>query len=192
MLHPIKHQKVLLALCFQVFAHFQSKFVLLFIDINIYSLIYNIDTFMKKSISFKTKFGWISAIEEKGKIIEMKFSKIKKIGNSKILKNLKYKINSYFSQQITTLNFPLKIEGSLLQKKIWKELIKIPYGKTKSYGEIAKIVKTSPRYVGNVCGKNKHLILIPCHRVIRTDGTLGGFSSRGGISLKKKLLILEN
>ena len=84
------------------------------------------------------------------------------------------------------------MEGSSLQIRIWKELIIIPYGKTKSYGEIAKIVKTSPRYVGNVCGQNKHLIIVPCHRVIRTDGSLGGFSSRGGLSLKKRLLNMEN
>ena len=70
-------------------------------------------------------------------------------------------------------------------------MTKIPYGSTKSYGEIAKKIKTSPRYVGNVCGQNKHLIVIPCHRVIRSDGNLGGFSSRGGIKLKKKLLLLE-
>ena len=84
------------------------------------------------------------------------------------------------------------MEGSNLQIKIWKELIKIPYGKTKSYGEIAKIVKTSPRYVGNVCGQNKHLLVVPCHRVIRTDGGLGGFSGSGGLSLKKRLLNMEN
>ena len=81
--------------------------------------------------------------------------------------------------------------GSNLQIKIWKELIKIPYGKTKSYGDIARKVKTSPRYVGNVCGQNKHLIVIPCHRVIRGDGSLGGFSAPDGINIKKKLLDLE-
>ena len=84
------------------------------------------------------------------------------------------------------------MEGSDLQIKIWKELIKIPYGETKSYGEIAKAVKTSPRYVGNVCGQNKHILIVPCHRVIRTDGSLGGFSSRGGLSLKKRLLDMES
>ena len=61
------------------------------------------------------------------------------------------------------------------------------YGKTKSYGEIAKIVKTSPRYVGNVCGQNKHLLIVPCHRVIRTDGSLGGFSSSGWTFTKKTI-----
>ena len=146
---------------------------------------------MKKTISFSTKFGWVSAIEENEKITEIKFLKIKNVGKSLILKKLKKLINEYFSKQKTSFNLPLEINGSLLQKKIWKELIKIPYGKTKSYGEIAQIVKTSPRYVGNVCGQNKHLLLVPCHRVIRTDGTLGGFSSTGGLGLKKRLLNLE-
>ena len=146
---------------------------------------------MKKAISFYTKFGWISAIEENGKITEIKFLKTKNVGKSLILKKLKKMINKYFSKQKTSFNLPLEINGSLLQKKIWKELIKIPYGKTKSYGDIAKIVKTSPRYVGNVCGQNKHLLVVPCHRVIRTDGSLGGFSSSGGLGLKKRLLNLE-
>ena len=148
---------------------------------------------MKKSITFRTKYGWISAFEEKGKITEIKFlkTKTKNIETSRILQKLRGKIQSYFSKKITSFNISLDIRGSLLQKKIWKELKKIPYGKTKSYGEIAKIVKTSPRYVGNVCGQNKHLLLIPCHRVIRTDGTLGGFSGTGGLTLKKRLLKLE-
>ena len=146
---------------------------------------------MRKTISFQTKFGWISAFEKKGKITEIKFLKTKNVGKSLILKKLKNMINEYFSKQKTSFNLPLEINGSLLQKKIWKELIKIPYGKTKSYGDIAKIVKTSPRYVGNVCGQNKHLLVVPCHRVIRTDGSLGGFSSSGGLGLKKRLLNLE-
>ena len=79
-----------------------------------------------------------------------------------------------------------------MQKKIWNELQKIPYAKTKTYGEIAKKLNTSPRYVGNVCGQNKHLLIIPCHRVIRSDGKLGGFSGLGGINLKRKLLKIEN
>ena len=147
---------------------------------------------MRKTISFQTKFGWISAFEEKGKITEIKFLKTKNAGKSLILKKLKKMINEYFSKQKTSFNLPLEINGSLLQKKIWKELKKIPYGKTKCYGEIAQIVKTSPRYVGNVCGQNKHLLVVPCHRVIRADGSLGGFSSRGGLSLKKRLLNMEN
>ena len=147
---------------------------------------------MKNTISFKSKFGWISASEKNNNILSVSFAKSKNRGKSILLNKLKKNLNNYFSKKTKKINSNILMEGRNLQIKIWKELIKIPYGKTKSYGEIAKIVKTSPRYVGNVCGQNKHLLIVPCHRVIRTDGSLGGFSSRGGLSLKKRLLSMEN
>ena len=147
---------------------------------------------MKNTISFKSKFGWISASEKNNKILSVYFAKSNNRGKSILLNKLKKNLINYFFKKTKKINPNILLEGSKLQIKIWKELIKIPYGKTKSYGEIAKIVKTSPRYVGNVCGQNKHLLIVPCHRVIRTDGSLGGFSSRGGLSLKKRLLSMEN
>ena len=147
---------------------------------------------MKNTVSFKSKFGWISASEKNNEILSVSFAKSKNRGKSILLNKLKKNLNSYFSRKTKKINSNILLEGSNLQVKIWKELKKIPYGKTKSYGEIAKIVKTSPRYVGNVCGQNKHLLAVPCHRVIRTDGSLGGFSSSGGLYLKKRLLSLEN
>ena len=147
---------------------------------------------MKNTISFKSKFGWISASEKNNKILSVSFAKSNNRGKSILLNKLKKNLINYFFKKTKKINPNILLEGSKLQIKIWKELIKIPYGKTKSYGEIAKIVKTSPRYVGNVCGQNKHLLIVPCHRVIRTDGSLGGFSSRGGLSLKKRLLNIEN
>ena len=83
------------------------------------------------------------------------------------------------------------MNGSIIQKKIWEELRKIKFVKTKSYGEIAKKYKLSPRYVGKICGQNKIPLIIPCHRVIKSNGNIGGFSARAGISLKKKLLDFE-
>ena len=95
----------------------------------------------------------------------------------------------------------VKIVSDYLNKKLKQKKItsfsycsqpyKIKYGKVSTYGKIAKKVGTSPRYVGNVCGQNKLLLIIPCHRVIRSDGKLGGFSGKGGIKLKKRLLNLE-
>ena len=146
---------------------------------------------MKKIISFNSKFGWISAVEEKDKITEVKFSKTKNLGNSLTLKKFKNNINNFFSKKTKTLKAPFKLEGNLLQKQIWIELKKIKFGQTKSYGEIAKKLKISPRYVGKVCGQNNHILLIPCHRVVRSDGRLGGFSAPGGIKLKQKLLSFE-
>ena len=144
------------------------------------------------SLSFKTRFGWISAFEEKGKIVKIKFGKHKNKNISKNLKSLKIKINSFFNKKNRTIKSNFLIEGNTIQKKVWRELTKIKIGKTKSYGEIAKKFKLSPRYVGKICGQNKIPLAIPCHRVIRSDGTMGGFSSSGGIILKKKLLNFEN
>ena len=143
-------------------------------------------------LSFKTRFGWISAFEEKGKIVKIKFGKHKNKNISKNLKSLKIKINSFFNKKNRTIKSNFLIKGNTIQKKVWHELTKIKIGKTKSYGEIAKKFKLSPRHVGKICGQNKILLAIPCHRVIRSDGTMGGFSSSGGIILKKKLLNFEN
>ena len=147
---------------------------------------------MINKLSFKTSFGWISAEENNNKIISVSFGRIKEIGSSKELKKLKKVLNNYFLGKNKKLQSNILMKGTKLQIKIWKELQKIPYGQTKSYGDIAKKIKTSPRYVGNVCGQNKHLLLVPCHRVIRSDGQLGGFSGLGGLKLKKRLLNLEN
>jgi len=147
---------------------------------------------MENIISFHTKFGWINAREVNNYIISISFGKIGSRGSSKRLRELKKDIQNYFLGKKIELKSKLKISGSILQTKIWKELQKIPYGQTRSYGEIAKKLKTSPRYVGNVCGQNKHLLFIPCHRVVRSDGQLGGFSGLGGIKLKQSLINLEN
>ena len=144
------------------------------------------------SLSFKTKFGWISAFEEKGKVVRIKFGKHKNKGTNNNLRNLKIKINSFFNKKNKKIKFNFLIKGNPVQKKIWFELTKIKIGKTKSYGEIAKKFKLSPRHVGRICAQNKIPLAIPCHRVIRSDGTMGGFSAPGGINLKKKLLNFEN
>lgn len=147
---------------------------------------------MEHIISFKTNFGWINAKEIDNCIVSVSFGKLKENKPSKVLNKLKKDIQNYFLGHEIKWHFTLKMVGSTLQKKIWKELQKIPYGKTTSYGFIAKKLNTSPRYVGNVCGQNKHLLVVPCHRIIRSDGQLGGFSGLGGIKLKKRLLGLEN
>ena len=144
------------------------------------------------SLSFKTRFGWISAFEEKNRIVRIKFGKHNKISNTKNLKNLKYSINNFFNKKSKTIKGSFLIKGSKVQKKIWYELTKIKMGRTQSYGKIAKKYKLSPRHVGKICAQNELPLVIPCHRVIRTDGGLGGFSAPGGIKLKKKLLDFEH
>jgi len=146
---------------------------------------------MIKKISIKTKVGWISVFEGKGKIFQIKFGKTKTQRKSRLLIKFKEKLNKSFNKKIPLAKIPHTMHGNKKQIKIWNELKKIKFGKTKSYGEIARKFNFSPRYVGKVCGQNKLLLLVPCHRVIRSDGSLGGFSSVGGINLKKKILYLE-
>ena len=87
-----------------------------------------------------------------------------------------------------------KITGTFFQIKVWNFLKKIPKGKVKTYLEVAKAIGKPKafRAVANAIGKNPFPIKIPCHRVIRSDGSLGGYSGKGGIKEKKRLLKLEN
>lgn len=86
------------------------------------------------------------------------------------------------------------IDGTNFQIQVWSEISKIPYGKTKTYKEIAISIgkPNSARAVANACGKNPYPIDIPCHRVIRSDGNIGGYSGEGGVKKKMQLLKSEN
>ena len=87
----------------------------------------------------------------------------------------------------------MKIKGTKFQLQVWEEIKKIPKGSVKTYKEIASILgnPNSSRAVANACAKNPLIIEIPCHRVIRSDGFLGGYSGKGGMQKKSELLIEE-
>jgi len=88
-------------------------------------------------------------------------------------------------------NFPLDIYGTKFQQQVWQALQAIPYGETRTYQEIAKSIHkpNATRAIGNACGANPIAIVIPCHRVIHSDGKLGGY--RWGIERKEKLIAQE-
>ena len=92
-------------------------------------------------------------------------------------------------QDLSSMN----LKGTKFQKKVWNYLKTIPKGKVKTYKEVAKAIgmPKAARAVANACGKNPFAPKIPCHRVIRSDGGLGGYSGRGGIKTKLRLLRSE-
>ena len=105
-------------------------------------------------------------------------------------------LDIYFSGRDPGFSPPLCLKGTDFQNKVWNILLKIPYGKTVTYGQIAEImvktgwmVKVSARAVGGAVGRNPVSIIVPCHRVIGADGSLTGYA--GGVERKKKLLALE-
>lgn len=101
-------------------------------------------------------------------------------------------LDEYFAGKRTEFDLPLAPEGNPFQLAVWEQLQRIPFGKTKSYGEIAEAVgdKRLARSVGTACGSNPIAVIIPCHRVIGSDGSLVGFG--GGLKRKEFLLHLEN
>jgi O-6-methylguanine DNA methyltransferase len=104
---------------------------------------------------------------------------------------LKKNLRRYFSGKLTEFDLNLDFRNAtLFQRRVWKEMRKIPYGQTRSYQWLAKRVRVrSPRAIGQACASNPLPLIIPCHRVIASDGTLGGFGS--GLAKKIQLLKLE-
>jgi methylated-DNA-[protein]-cysteine S-methyltransferase len=114
------------------------------------------------------------------------------IEDNKKFSNLRNDLKAYFSGKQVQFKKEFDLKGGTdFQKKVWTTMQKIPFGQTRSYGWLAKQAggKNKARAVGAACGANPLPILIPCHRVIREDGGLGGYG--GGLSLKKKLLKIE-
>jgi methylated-DNA-[protein]-cysteine S-methyltransferase len=142
-------------------------------------------------LSFNTSLGFISVIENQGLITHIKFEKIAIKKPSLQLLKAKNEIRQFLNKKRKKLTFKTKITGSKNQLKIWKQIKKVPYGRYVSYKNISKQTKIHPRLVGKICGENRLPLYIPCHRIIRSDGSLGGYSARGGINLKKKLLKIE-
>ena len=108
-----------------------------------------------------------------------------------IFNTIKEQLEEYFNGKRKIFDVPLDLVGTEFQKQVWLSLLKIPYGATTTYAKQAKDIgrPTSVRAVANANGKNKISIILPCHRVIGTNGSLTGYG--GGIERKKKLLDLE-
>ena len=98
----------------------------------------------------------------------------------------------YLKEERFDFTFPIHYSGTEFQEKVWHALLEIPYGKTKSYKEIATQIghDKASRAVGSACKNNPLLIVVPCHRVIASNGKLTGYAY--GLSLKEKLLTLES
>jgi O-6-methylguanine DNA methyltransferase len=112
--------------------------------------------------------------------------------DEKKFSSLKKDLKSYFSGKRVSFRQALDLSGGTpFQKRVWKAMQKIPPGQTKSYGWLARQAggKNKARAVGAACGANPIPIIVPCHRVVRSDGSLGGYG--GGLGAKRKLLSLE-
>ena len=147
------------------------------------------------------EIGELAICEENGKIVlvnvvktkedieEMAKNSIQK--ETSLIKNTKQQLDEYFAGNRKQFDIPIKFKGTNFQVKVWKELLKIPYGETCSYLDIAKRIGNpkASRAVGMANNKNKIIIIVPCHRVIGSNKKLVGYAC--GLDVKKKLLELE-
>lgn len=97
-------------------------------------------------------------------------------------------LEAWFAGLRTAFSLPLAPAGTVFQNRVWQAMAAIPYGETRTYGQLARILASGPRAVGGACGRNPLPILLPCHRVIGSDGKLHGYSGFGSLATKAWLL----
>ena len=143
--------------------------------------------------SFHSPVGDLTVYEEDNKIIVLEWGRVppefSDVDNP-LLAQAKAQLDDYFDGKRTSFDLPLAPQGTDFQKAVWKAMCEIPSGKTRTYGDIAKELKSAAQPVGTACGSNPIPIIIPCHRIVAQDG-LGGFSGDGGVVTKAQLLRLE-
>lgn len=134
---------------------------------------------------------WFLGQKHYGSTLEREYSK----GDSPVFETAKQWLSCYFRGEKPDALPPLELRGSEFQKRVWRILLTIPYGKTMTYGQIAAVMeqesagKVSAQAVGGAVGRNPISILVPCHRVVGRDGSLTGYAA--GVPVKAALLRLE-
>lgn len=146
-----------------------------------------------KLLTRKTPFGKITIGSDGGFITLLAFGDMRGRDESDpLLRRAFAELGEYFEGTRREFDLPLSFNGTPFMKKVWRVLEKIGFGKTLTYGDIARAIGSpkAVRAVGSACGKNKICIFVPCHRVVASGG-LGGFSAEGGVGLKRRLLDFE-
>jgi len=144
-------------------------------------------------LSLHSPVGDLTVTEEDGKIISLDWGWVPAEWQTTtpLLEETVEQLNQYFDGDIGDFDLPLDPPGTDFQKKVWDQMLKIPAGNTKSYGDLAKAIGTAAQPVGTACGANPIPIIIPCHRVLAAGGAMGGYSGLGGLETKTALLKLE-
>jgi methylated-DNA-[protein]-cysteine S-methyltransferase len=141
--------------------------------------------------SFPSPFGFITITAEDEKITCVQLcKKANSVGSSKVLEDAAKQIDLYLKGNLPKFSLQLKVSGTPFQLAVWKTIAKVPFGKTISYGEIAKAIgkPQAARAVGAAVGANPTPLLVGCHRVLGSSGSLTGYSGGQGIKTKKLLL----
>ena len=142
-------------------------------------------------LSMHSPLGDITVSEEDGVIVSVDWGWSSMQEETPLLRRACDQLEEYFDGTRQDFDLPLAPEGTAFQKRVWKAMRDIPSGATRTYGDIARIIDSAPRAVGQACGRNPIPIFIPCHRVLGSQGSIGGYSGGEGLATKRGLLRLE-
>jgi len=150
---------------------------------------------MKQLHHYESPIGFLEIIIDDEAVIEINILRntpvVRQKSTHPLIKKTCIQLDQYFSGKRQSFDLPLSPKGTEFQQSVWKQLREISYGQTISYSQLAKAIgrPKACRAVGSANGKNPIPIIIPCHRVIASNGGLGGYSS--GLDIKQQLLTLE-
>ena len=142
-------------------------------------------------ITVKSPLGPLTVFERSGKIIALDYGRAGRDSPTPLLRAAAQQLEAYFSGALKVFDLPLAPAGTTFQQSVWKGMLRIPYGRTCSYADMARELDSGPRAIGGACARNPLPVIIPCHRVLASGQRIGGYGSPGGLETKRFLLQLE-
>jgi methylated-DNA-[protein]-cysteine S-methyltransferase len=142
-------------------------------------------------LALDSPYGMLTLVERDAKIVALRWGAAAAGAPTPLLVEAVRQLEQYFAQRQRVFDLPLAPEGTRDEKRLWARMTEIPYGKTATYGALARELGLIPRQLGQACGRNPIPIIIPCHRVVGADGSLTGYSAPGGVETKRRLLEFE-
>ena len=143
-------------------------------------------------ITVQSPIGPLTLAEADGCITRLDWRAARRNTETPLLREARRQLLAYFAGSLREFDLPLSLGGSPFQLRVWQAMQRIPYGSTRSYGELAHDTDSAPRAVGYACGSNPLAIIVPCHRVLAAGRRIGGYSGGEGIATKRRLLEIES
>lgn len=140
--------------------------------------------------SIHTPFGDMTVAQEGEALVSVDWGWGRDQDDTPLLREALAQLDAYFSGKLKVFDLPISVEGTPFQRRVWEIMLRIPYGETRTYREVAQDLNSAARAVGGACGANRLPILIPCHRILAVNG-LGGYSGGEGPATKRQILDLE-
>ena len=142
-------------------------------------------------VSMNSPVGPLTLFADADALIAVEWGRAPDPAAAPLLREAVAQMEAYFRGRLTSFEIPLRLSGSPFQRAVWALMGDIPYGATRTYGDLARLLGSAPRAVGGACGRNPIPIIVPCHRVLGAGARMTGYSGGAGVETKQALLRLE-